>query len=160
MAEASEAVGTVRAVFAQISRLDPLFMHGVGREGLFTAALDCLYPVFSGRRGPHLVAGCSGRGDRHGMGFHDRALRQRVAAKPPYITPPSQQHAQAGSKLGIECRRERHRDIVSAYGGQLWVERPSRVMIAKLGDLTRPDQAEGGSGVERNLSMQDRRLVT
>ena len=41
---ASEAAGTVRGVFAETSRLDPLFLHGVGREGLFTAALDCIYP--------------------------------------------------------------------------------------------------------------------
>jgi hypothetical protein len=66
-------------------------------------------------------------------------------------TPPSQQHAQAGSKLGIECRRERHRDIVSAYGGQLWVERPSQVRSPSLAIMTRPGQAKGGSGVEGNL---------
>jgi hypothetical protein len=35
-----------------------------------------------------------------------------------------------------ECRRERHRDIVSAYGGQLWVERP-------LGAARGPGQCRG-----------------
>jgi hypothetical protein len=40
----AEAVGTVRAVFAKTSRPDPLYLHGVEREGLFIAALDCLYP--------------------------------------------------------------------------------------------------------------------
>jgi len=39
----AEAVGAVRAVLPR-PRPDPLFLHGVEREGLFTAALDCLYP--------------------------------------------------------------------------------------------------------------------
>jgi len=38
------AVGTVRTVFTETSRPDPLFLHGSKREGLFIAALDCLYP--------------------------------------------------------------------------------------------------------------------
>jgi hypothetical protein len=79
----------------------------------------------------------------------DRGPRQRIAAKPPHVPPLSQQRAQAGTEVGIECRRGRHGERSKAYHHRSVGAHPISGPVRRTPGESGPIRLEPGNSLVR-----------